>query len=120
MYIDLGKKYDKPLRKDYETKEDHNKARKAWFQTNKGKKYTSEVDAWVKDNTEPIDDWRDRKAAIERQLSEAVILKNDAENAGKTEAASMQDIRIEQLRRKKSRNLINNTPRGEWVRPKKF
>jgi len=123
MYIELGDKYNKPKRKDYKSQQAYESAKIQWNKGSSKKRYDADVNAWLRENTEPIDGWKDKMSEINRQLSKAKKLKIEAENLGKAEAASMQDVKIRKLAQKLSFNAItiNNkaVPRGEWIRPKK-
>ena len=123
MYIELGDKYNKPKRKDYESEQGYESAKREWNKGSSKRKYDADVNKWLKENTEPIDGWKDKMSEINRQLSKAKTLQKEAERLGKAEAASMQDIKMQKLRQKLNYNVITvdgiSVPRGEWIRPKK-
>ena len=120
MYDELDKKYNKPKFEDYATKEEYNEAQNAWRKTNSAKLHTDAVEAWLSDNTEPVDGWIKEKAKLERELDKVYIEMSRALDAGKAEMAAQLELKHESLLRKRRRNLTNNKsiPRGEWVRPK--
>jgi len=123
MYVELGKKYNKPARKDYKTDQELIAAKREWNNSNSKRKYDAEVNVWLQKNTEPIDGWKDKMSEINKQLFKAKKLKIEAQQAGKAEAASMQDVKLQKLTKKLSFNVITvngkTVPRGEWIRPKK-
>ena len=119
MYLRLAKKYDKPLRKDYKTKEEYQEELNKWSK-NKTRiaRYNSEVDQWVKENTEPVEGWREELSKINKEIALALRLsKNDKLTA---EQQASQGDKLRYLNKLKRRNLTpNGTPRNDWSRPKK-
>ena len=114
-YKEVGEKYNKPQRKDYDDNEDHKTALSKWYRSVDGRNYTVEVSKWLTENTEPVEGWQDIRESINKQIKTAESIMNKATSP---EVKNMQALKIKKLRSTLSTNMLGKKPRGEWVKPK--
>ena len=124
LHTALAKKYNKPLRENYESESEYKEADAKW-KTSKDNKstrnqYYKEVDKWMSENTEPIDNYEQEITRIKRKIATLKKADADAVAAGNTNAAS--NARIELAEFEKQLNFrvnpITKKPRGPLVKPK--
>ena len=116
----LAEKYNKPKREDYTDESLFLEARTKWFKTANGRNFLKESKKWVSENTEPVEDWKKERDAIQNRIKEAQNIKKD--NKDNPAIVEEQDNKIKRLRQTLSHNMIgqqNPIPRNDWVSPKK-
>ena len=123
MHTRLAKKYGKPLYADYKDQATYNEALEE-FNSDANKKqknaYYKEVAAWHKENTEPVDDYKEQIAKVNTLIAEARKNEKAAILAGRTDAAAMSRRQIAELEKylKFNTNPTTGQPRGELIKPK--
>ena len=116
----LEEQFNKPKRQDYTDEELFQEAQQKWYKSTNGRNYTIKTKQWLKENTEPIEGWKQERDAIQNRIKDAQKIKQ--ENQDSPEIAEEQDNKIKRLRQELSSNLIgqrNPIPRNNWVQPKK-
>lgn len=116
----LAEKYNKPKREDYTDESLFLEARTKWFKTANGRNFLKESKKWVSENTEPVEDWKKERDAIQNRIKEAQNIKKD--NKDNPAIVEEQDNKIKRLRQILNHNMIgqqNPIPRNDWVSPKK-
>ena len=116
----LEEQFNKPKRQDYADEELFQEAQQKWYKSTNGRNYTIKTKQWLKENTEPIEGWKQERDAIQNRIKDAQKIKQ--ENQDSPEIAEEQDNKIKRLRQELSSNLIgqrNPIPRNNWVQPKK-
>tara|TARA_R110000803_G_scaffold7596_2_gene24456 strand:- start:267 stop:4826 length:4560 start_codon:yes stop_codon:yes gene_type:complete len=111
-----AEEFSKPERKDYQDETVFQEAQKKWYLGAKGRAFIKKTQAWLKENTEPLDGWKAIRDSIQSKIWDAKAEKGKAANA---EIAEEYENKITQLRKILSNNMLNNVPRNEWVKPKK-
>ena len=111
-----AEEFNKPERKDYQDETVFQEAQKKWYLGAKGRAFIKKTQAWLKENTEPLDGWKAIRDSIQSKIWDAKAEKGKAANA---EIAEEYENKITQLRKILSNNMLNNVPRNEWVKPKK-
>ena len=122
-YREASEKYDRPMRKDFASYEEHRQALEAWKTESKQRKqlYYQEIQKWHHENSEPIEGWRDEKDALDNAISKAKDLLKKANADGHPARISAAASELEQLNRTRAMNFQESTqtPKGDWVGPKK-
>ena len=114
-YAKLADKYNKPKREDFNDQADLQDAYDKFYKSSNGKNYVSDQAKFLKENTEPVEGWQDIRDNIQKQIKTAQSI---IDSSNSTDVAANQDLKIKKLRRTLSNNMLNNLPRGEWVKPK--
>ena len=112
-YIDLH--IDEVLKMPLVNKKAIKDANFKFYKSDNGKRYVADQAKFLNENTEPVEGWQDIRDSIQKQIKTAQSI---IDSSNSTDVAANQDLKIKKLRRTLSNNMLNNLPRGEWVKPK--
>ena len=119
----LNAKYGQPTKEEGQDEAVFKASYGAWKLSNNYKRLRAEEANWDKQNSEPIDTWREELVILNKQIKDAKKVKAKLEEESKEDSDeySMQIGRIQELIkfRDANYNSFTNSPRREWVRPLK-
>ena len=119
----LNAKYGQPTKEEGQDEANFKASYGAWKLSGNYKRLRQEEAAWDKQNSEPIDTWREELVILNKQIKNAKASREKLKEEGKedSDAYSTQVGRIQELIKFKDRNYnsFTNTPRRDWVRPLK-
>ena len=116
-------KYGQPQKREGQSEEAFKAAYSAWKLSNNYKRARQEETKWDKENSEPVDNWRQELKVLNKQIEQARKLRQKLKEDGQedSDAYSMQTGRLQELIKFKDANYnsLTGSPRREWVRPRK-
>ena len=119
----LNVKYGQPTKQEGQDEASFKANYAAWKLSNNYKKLRQEEATWDRQNSEPIDAWKEELIVINKQIADAKKSREKLKEEGKedSDAYSMQVGRLQELIKFKDNNYnsFTNSPRRDWVRPKK-
>ena len=119
----LNVKYGQPTKQEGQDEASFKANYAAWKLSNNYKKLRQEEATWDRQNSEPIDAWKEELIVINKQIADAKKSREKLKEEGKedSDAYSMQVGRLQELINFKDNNYnsFTNSPRRDWVRPKK-
>ena len=119
----LNVEYGRPTQKEGQSEAEFKADYATWKASTNYKRLRAEESKWDTENSEPIDAWEKELAILEKQIKNAKAAREKLKEEGKedSDAYSMQVGRLQELIKFKDKNYNSYTqsPRGEWVRPKK-